>query len=180
MHSRQMKPRQRSTARGAVAFETVVVMMAITLPLIFGIMDFSRAMYAYHFVAYAAREGSRWASVRGATCTSPMVDCGAAASTCSPSSACVQGFVQSFIPPGMFVTSCNGTNAGSLCAVVLTATGKEADGATDCTNGGTFPTDYPGCVVQVQVTYYYGFTFPFFSNLGPLAMSSTSQMTITQ
>ena len=40
----------------------------VLFPLMFGIIDFSRALYAYHWVSYAAREGTRWASVRGTSC----------------------------------------------------------------------------------------------------------------
>ena len=153
------------------------VLPLIILPLLFGAMDFSRAMYAYHFVAYAAREGSRWASVRGAQCVSPMTNCGAALG----GSGLVYTYIQGFIPAGMYVTGCSGSSAGSLCATVTnTPVGLEADGVTSCTNSGNNPQDYPGCVVQVQVTYYYGFTMPFLSQITPIKMTSTSQMTISQ
>ena len=39
--------------------------------LVFGIMNFSLAVYSFNQVAYAAREGTRYASVRGATALSP-------------------------------------------------------------------------------------------------------------
>ena len=37
-----------------------VFMLLVTMVL--GIMDFSRALYAYHFVAGAARQATRWAA----------------------------------------------------------------------------------------------------------------------
>lgn len=47
---------------------------------LFGIMDLSRALYSYHFVADAAREGTRYAMVRGSSCTSYTTACPASAS----------------------------------------------------------------------------------------------------
>jgi Flp pilus assembly protein TadG len=47
---------------------------------LFAIMDLSRALYSYHFIADAAREGTRYAMVRGATCTSYTTACPASAS----------------------------------------------------------------------------------------------------
>ena len=169
-----MKPDKiRSAERGVSSLETAFALLFVVLPLIFGIMDFSRAAYAYHFAAYAAREASRWASVRGADCLAPMTNCNIT------TSAPVQTFVQGFAPAGMYVSGCGGTSAGSLCTNASWS-GKEADGLTDCTSGGTLPTNSPGCVVQVQVIYYYGFSLPFLSQLPAIQMSSTSQMTISQ
>lgn len=37
----------------------------------FGIMEFALAIYAYNFCAYAAQEGARWASTRGANYPTP-------------------------------------------------------------------------------------------------------------
>jgi Flp pilus assembly protein TadG len=77
-----MTLKREKNEHGASTFEMAFILPLIILPLIFGALDFSRAMYAYHFVAYAAREASRWASVRGSTCAAQVVmqDCGAAAS----------------------------------------------------------------------------------------------------
>ena len=54
--------------RGASLVETVIV-MGVLLALMFGIIDFGRALYTYSFVAQLARQGARWAIVRGANCT---------------------------------------------------------------------------------------------------------------
>ena len=48
----------QSKQRGASALEFAFVIVLILFPLIFGIIDFSRALYAYHWVSYAAREGT--------------------------------------------------------------------------------------------------------------------------
>ena len=39
--------------------------------LVFAILNFSIAVYAYNLVSYAAREGTRYASVRGSSAPSP-------------------------------------------------------------------------------------------------------------
>lgn len=48
------------------AFSAVVVIM-----LIFALVNFSLALYAYNFVSYAAREGTRFAAVHGGSNPSP-------------------------------------------------------------------------------------------------------------
>ena len=51
------------------------------MSMVLGIVDFSRALYTYHFLSNAAREATRWAAVRGATCMNDL-SCTAAASIC--------------------------------------------------------------------------------------------------
>ena len=50
---------------------TGLVEAAVTLPvlltMLFGIMDFGRALFAYNDITYAAREGTRFAMVHGST-----------------------------------------------------------------------------------------------------------------
>jgi Flp pilus assembly protein TadG len=177
-----MTLKREKNEHGASTFEMAFILPLIILPLIFGALDFSRAMYAYHFVAYAAREASRWASVRGSTCAAQVVmqDCGAAASGSTLVETAFFGAKLIPWPAGMYiVASCSGAASGSLCATVSN-TGKMADGVTDCTNSGAYVAYYPGCVVQVNVTYYYSFSLPYLSQLPAVRMSSTSQMTISQ
>ena len=63
----------RRSRHGAGEMGSAVVGFAIVAPilfmLLFGVMDFGRALYTYHFVGYAAREGTRWAIVRGSGCS---------------------------------------------------------------------------------------------------------------
>ena len=55
--------RRNSTQHGATLYEFAAI-LPIILFIMLGIVDFGRAMYAYHFVASAARAATRWASVR--------------------------------------------------------------------------------------------------------------------
>ncbi len=65
--------------RGSALVEFAAV-FTLLFTFLFAIMDLSRALYAYDFVADAAREGTRYAMVRGSTCTSWTTACPAAAS----------------------------------------------------------------------------------------------------
>jgi Flp pilus assembly protein TadG len=77
---------RRHGQRGSGLPEMAIV-ATVLLALMFGIIDFGRAMYTYSFVAQLARSGARWAIVRGTGCT--VLD------HCSATSANVQAYVQS-------------------------------------------------------------------------------------
>lgn len=149
-----------------------LLMMAMML----GIIDFCRVAYSYHFVSEAAREATRWAAVNGETCsgdgscngTSPMNNGPASASD-------IQTYVTNITPPGIDSTK-----------ITTTATWPvQANGPTICNNavGGVGPyKNYPGCTVEVTVSYNFSFVFPLvykaFSSTGTIALSSTSEMVI--
>ncbi len=69
----------RERERGATMIETVLSFIII-LTLTFGIMEACLALYRYHYIAEAAREGTRYAIVRGANCSGLGSDCPASAS----------------------------------------------------------------------------------------------------
>ena len=131
----------------------------------FGFMEFSRAIYINHFVSYAATEGARYASLRGSTytgaCASP------AAFSCAATSANITTFVQKMAPAGVLPS-----------AVVVTTTwsGKTPAGVACRAATGT---NSPGCVVQVKVNYSFAFVLPFISKT-PLTLSSTAAYAISQ
>ena len=143
----------RQRERGSSTLETVIV-MGVLLGMICGIIDFGRAIYTYGFVAQLARQGARWAIVRGSQCTL-LTDCNA-------TSAEVQTYVQSlaygFITPS---------------SVVATTTWPA------CHPGSSG--NAPGCNVEVTVTYPFKFALPWMpTSLGTLNMTSTSEMVISQ
>jgi len=164
--------------------------LTILLTLIFAVMDFSQAMYAYHFVSNAAREATRYASVRGSSFTSacsssiPPIpfNCEAAAS-----GADIAAYVQTLAPPGMLISgnatySCTGgTLALHKLNVCATWPGTAPSGAA-----GICPTtpaggQNPGCLVKVEVQYTYGFSLPFVSKrMGSFTFTSTSETVIQQ
>ena len=86
---RPSKKSERGTA--LVEFAMSVI---ITFVLIFGMIDFARAIYSYHFISNAAREATRFASVRGALCSS-------SASPCPAAAADIQNYVLQIAPLGI-------------------------------------------------------------------------------
>jgi Flp pilus assembly protein TadG len=159
------RPR-KSGERGGTLVEFAIAMV-ITLVLMFAMIDFARALYSFHFISEAAREGTRFASVRGA-------DCSASAGPCPAQPADIVTFVQQLVPQGIDSTQ-----------VTITPNWPNPNNLPMC---GNPPQDYPGCTVQVTVAYNFNFIFPFnFYNLPPISfaastitMSSTSQMVISR
>ncbi len=146
--------RVRNAERGASLPETAIV-MGVVLALLFAIIDFGRAMYTYAFVAQLAREGARWAIVRGAQCT--QLD------HCNASQSDIQTYVQSLSEGATTPSSIAATAAWGNCPT------------------GISPNNSPGCTVSVNVQYPFKFMLPYMP--GPnmkLQMSSTSQMVISQ
>jgi len=130
-----------------------------------GIMDFSRALYTYHFVSFAAQEGTRYAMVRGAdwspTCTS------ASSYSCQASAANITSYVQSLAPPGVVASNIN---------VTPTWPQLNADGASTGCNA-TSTENSQGCMVKVQVNYTFQFLMPFIPK-SALIMSATSERVV--
>jgi Flp pilus assembly protein TadG len=127
----------------------------LCMTMLFGIAGFGQALYAYHFVGYAAREATRWASVHGSACTTDS-SCAAAAKASD-----VQTYVGNMVPPGI--------NSSQL---TVTTTWPSTAGICATTSNA------PGCTVQVQVSCNYSFILPLVRS-SPIKLSSTSDMTIT-
>jgi Flp pilus assembly protein TadG len=153
--NRRMRQQVRRQ-QGSTLVEFAFVLLFV-LTLLFGIIDVGRMLYVYHFVGNQAREGARWASVRGSTSLTPA------------SPATIQAFVKD-VPANMGLDPTKINPTVNFIA--------PPNGATGC--GGAAPNP-PGCVVQVQVSYGYTplFPVPFLPN-NTFTMSSTSEMVITQ
>lgn len=155
----------KSRERGGTILEFAFAMV-MTFVLIFAIIDFARALYSYHFISEAAREATRFASVRG------TASCGTSVTPCNVRQAEIEDYVETITPQGIDPAGVNTTS-------VLPVTGPpKCDGINP----------NPGCPVQVTVKYRFNFIFPAnFYNLPPISylpgfidMSSTSQMTISR
>jgi Flp pilus assembly protein TadG len=143
----------RRRERGSSLPETALV-MGVLLLMLFGIIDFGRAMYTYAFVAQLAREGARWAIVRGSQCT--LID------HCNAQVSDIQTYVRSL--------SEGATNPNNI---TVTSPG------THWTCPAWLSGHAPGCTVVVVVNYPFSFIFPGIP-VGSISMSSTSQMVISQ
>ncbi|HTV53740.1 MAG TPA: TadE/TadG family type IV pilus assembly protein [Terriglobia bacterium] len=140
--------------RGQVLVEFTLSVL-VFLVLVFGVLDFGRALYTYHAVSYAARAGTRYAIVRGSACNGVVSGCPATRGS-------VTDYIESVSP---------NLNPRDLRVSVNWITGN-----TGCP-AGTAPTNSPGCSVQVAITYRFIWLFSF---LPATTMTSTSQMVISQ
>lgn len=127
---------------------------------IFGVIEFGRALYTYHFVSYAAREASRWASVRGQNCKVYGVACPAGPDD-------VENYVTSITPAGI-----DKSPARLLVDTEWVAPPGRGNNCAKFRNN-------PGCSVQVTVMYNFKFILPFMPS-STYAMKSTSEMVISQ
>jgi len=123
----------RHAQRGSSIPEMVIVVGAL-LALLFGIIDFGRAFYTYNFVAQLAREGARWAIVRGSGCT--VLD------HCNAASSDIQTYVRSL--------SEGATNPNSIgVTAVWPQTTKAAGNTVSVTV--TYPFSFLGVLQGVQL-----------------------------
>jgi len=169
---------RRNREKGSTLFEFAITVI-LFLVMLFGIVDFGRALYTYHFLSNAARTATRWAAVNGATCgpggsTTACPSCDASCNGTAPmnngpaSETDVQNFVKGITPPGidptqLTITAC-GVAGGTKCADSTPA---------DC----VATPNNPGCTVQVTVSYNFPFLVPLVQT-GTIPMSSSSEMVI--
>jgi Flp pilus assembly protein TadG len=78
--------------RGTSSLEFASVLL-ILLSLVLGIMGLGHALYVYHAIGDAARQGTRYAMVRGSACTTWTTACPASATD-------VQNYVET-VPSGL-------------------------------------------------------------------------------
>jgi Flp pilus assembly protein TadG len=74
-----MRIRFRDDERGTAMVEFALVAVLFFIPLIFGIIEFGRVVWAKNMVTAAAREGTRYAVVHGADNTGNTADSAAVA-----------------------------------------------------------------------------------------------------
>jgi Flp pilus assembly protein TadG len=161
VNTRRTQSIRRRTERGATTVEFVIVATAL-LTLLFALIAFGQALYAYNLVSGAAREATRFAMVRGSTCSGWP-------SACPATAADVQSYVQGILSQEIYVNP----NAGGPWSVnVNTSWPANNTGCTGASNS-------PGCVVQVQVQYNFTLRLAFIRKT-TLNISSTSQMVISQ
>jgi Flp pilus assembly protein TadG len=155
----------RSSQRGSVLAEFAIVSLA-ALTLIFGIIEFGRALYMYHLVTEVSREGTRYAIINGS------IACPGG----SPSQDPLQTYVSSQAPIA-------GPGALTVTTTCATSTICANSSSTNCSNASgctatTAPYNTTGCVVSVKVDYSFHFIIPIVSHL-TLPMTSTSTMVIS-
>jgi Flp pilus assembly protein TadG len=172
--------------RGSTMVEFALT-VSLLLLMLFGVVDFGRALYAYHFVDHAAKEAARYGAVHGYTCNIDN-SCSIANPDTGPADSnntVIQDFVTSIVPPGID-TSSNGCG-GSACLTVSPSWPVQGspdqspavcNKAVDDGLGGTGPHEnFPGCTIQVQVQYQFKFLVPIVSK-SAVTLTGTSEMVI--
>lgn len=157
----QIQLMRERTEEGATTVEFVLI-ATLLLTVLFGLIAFGQALYAYNLVSEAAREGTRFAMVRGSTCAGWPSACPATATD-------VQSYVQGILAQEIYV---NPNSGGPWSVAVNTSWPANNPGCTGVANS-------PGCVVQVQVQYNFTLGLAFIRN-ATMNISSSSQMVIAQ
>ena len=171
--------------QGATLVETAVS-LAVYLCLFFGLISFSLALYTFNFVSDAAREGTRWAAVRGAnSCaiSSTFPSCNLLPTNITSSTDVannpVLAYIESLGYPGLSASYVS-------AAVTWWEPTQNANGqtswTTQCTgakDGNGNPCNAVGNAVRVVATYNFPLKIPFWTRAS-LTLNSTSQMVINE
>jgi len=150
---------------GATLVETALA-CAIFFSLLLGIIELSFALYSYTYVCDAAREGARYAMVRGsASCTNTpgLTNCNATATQ-------IRSYVRGLGYPGI-----NGSQL-TVTTTWLRASTTIPVSWQDCESGTC---NAPQNLVKVSVSYPAPVQIPFWSGK-KINVSSTSQMVVSQ
>jgi Flp pilus assembly protein TadG len=184
--ARGLRPRLRCGRQRGVSLVEYAFILMIFLALLFGISGFGHALYVYHAINTAAKEGARWAAVNGANCSVDSSCNGTYGMNNNPAAAAdIISYVTTRLPSSV---------DQSLVAVNPTWTAPAGSpdvcsGPVKGSDGSTVPKtpNYPGCTVSVQVSYPYNFYFPLLPSsttttapctAAGLCLSSTSQLII--
>lgn len=139
---------------------------SVLFSILFGIMELGLLFYAYNFTSEAAREATRWASVRGSTSCSNTPNL----TECNATKAQITAFVQGLGYPG--VTSSN----ISVSTNWLTATTNAGVTSWSSCSGAC---NLPHNAVNVKVTYPFPLGVPFVP-ITTITVGATSQMVVYQ
>ena len=150
---------------GSSLVETALA-CTVFLAMLTGVFQMSLAFYTFHYVSDAAREGSRYAAVRGSTsCTNtPNL------SNCNATSDQIQTYVRGLGYPGITASKL------TVATTWLTASSTQPTTWSSCSTGTC---NVPGGQVKVVAAYSFPLSVPFVPRLS-LSVSSTSKMVISQ
>lgn len=160
MRSVGQKNGEAGSALVEFALATVII-----LTVLFGIIDMGRAAYAYHWVSNAPRTATRYAMVRGTSCSPVLSGCVSCGSSHNPP---VNGTCQSDIE-NYIKSNADGIDTSQLTVTTRCDVGASAFQPLPCS---------PGQGVIVRVVYTFSFVSPFI----PLTwnMASASVRTVSQ
>jgi len=157
-----MSQLRRNTEKGSALVEFALSLLVI-LSVLFGIIDVGRALYAYDWVANAARKGTRFMIVRGVNCLhNPQLLQGG----CPADATDAANYVINANGQGLDITGIDTSQVHVTSQCYVTAT------------VGSLPPCAPTTWVKVTVSYQFNFITPFLSSFAPWTMRSSSQMIV--
>lgn len=154
----------------------MAIVCSLLLFMLFGIVEVSIGLYTYHYLSDAARDGSRWAMVRGFnSCTNtPSLATSAAEGTYTCPGGATQADISTHVKGlGFWKNDKNMT----VTAKWYTPSASTPVSWSLCS---TAPCELPGYLVKVEVQYNIPLIVPWWHKSGPVAIQSTSQMVISQ
>lgn len=150
----------RQNGEAGVALVEFALSIVLVLTVIFGIVDFGRAIFAYVWVANTARTGARYAMVSGAFCLYPD------GTSCGANGAQLISYLQNNSQGIGFTNTCPMTSGSPRGAVCIQS------GCISTTAFSQLPCA-SGVEATVQVQYQFGFICPYLP-LPTWTMTSTS------
>ena len=173
---------------GNTLVEMALVSALVFLPLIFGIIQFSLALYAYNFVNMASRQATRYAAVRGVmsctiSATFPNCNMGPDTGVNTTAPSALQTYVRGLTYPGINPNNLTVTTTYRAQHIVSGTGGfSKTDWDTACTTtnpNNNQECNTPGNAVQVSVVYQFPLSIPFWKS-ATLNLTGTSQMVINE
>lgn len=176
---------------GASMVEMALSLVLVLLPMLFGIIILSLAIYTYLYVADAAREGTRYAIVRGSSsCTilSTFSNCGLSVGNVTSNTDSTKNPVFAYIKtlkyPGLDPSKFDVGVTWWYATVTNPGGGaySSTSWTTQCTSDTAVaadPCNKPGNAVQVVVKYNFPLSIPFWRST-TLTVQSQSKMVINE
>jgi len=153
VHKAKLSRGEQGSALVEIALASIIL-----FSMVFGILQFSIGHYIYHYVTEAAAEGTRYAMVRGSSCSGFGSACPA---TATDVQTYVRGLAFPVLDPNAMTVTTTWPTTGPAC--------------TPSSN----PCNNPGNLVHVTVTYNFRVGIPFLPVVTP-AIRASSQMVISQ
>jgi Flp pilus assembly protein TadG len=142
----------------------------ILIPILFGIIQLSIALYCFHYASDAAREATRFAIVRGANCMTNLKSKAYCAPTSADASGATAADIAQYVKSLGYPYSASAVTTVQWCVPGSPATWSSCSSTRDNSIGNQ---------VQVKVTYSYPLVIPYIK-ANTLLIGSTSSMTIVQ
>jgi TadE-like protein len=161
---------QKNGEAGSALVEFAVASVII-LTVLFGIIDMGRALFAYDWVSNAARIGTRYAMVRGTSCSTLVGGCESGPGSCGyshnpPLNGACQSDVVAFLN-----SQAIGIDTSELTVTANCDVGASAFGPLPCA---------PGQGVIVKVDYHFSFITPLVPHTANWHMKSASARVVSQ